>query len=972
LRNQSEKNNMMKPNNRIRNSALLIMLAILAMMMAAACASQKSVQQDRLESSAASAGSKQITEVIATEDAGSYLVLVKGNRQLTYTSVKQNLPLGVLFYFPETGIDPGIMASIAADNDIVESVETSLVSETQDMSRILISLKKDTPYEVTPEGTGIRIAFAKPAGAIDSQAGAEPAAAVPATATLAAGVASKLKGVYAVKSENQTRVTISADGAVKDYKSFVLDNPPRIVFDISGLQSPYKGQQVLKVNTPWVAKVRHQGYPDKVRVVLDTKKPYLKTFTAVPVEDGLMILVAEDKQAATTPARPQVRAAEAPSDQQVASEVAPAPAPPEIAPEAAPPAIGSADAERPAWLNRLDFRSEEAGKSTIIVGTTRPVRYDLDEKGEKLLQLRLYNTHLPEYRKRPLITTRFESAANRITPLQTDAMKDTSIVAIELREAVAYKVEQKDDTLLIRLEASAIPPKPLEQAGLPSWKKVMTETDAGAAPQEVEGRPSAAAVAATQPADAGVEQTQAVPLPLPVPAPVAAATPTAAAGAPTQLPAAMHSELPPTAPVPAYESMVGDVEEERRIYTGEKIALDFFDTDVKNVFRILQDISGKNFAIDRNVTGRVTLAFDKPVPWDQVLDLVLKMNQLGMVYEGDIVRIGTVKTLTAEAKERQQRIQAERAAKKAIKDLEPLVTEYIPISYSSANSEIKPHITPVLTKDRGKISVDSRNNQLIVTDTADKIAKIKEIVARIDTVTPQVIIEAKVVEVNNEFEMELGIEWDMDWGPISINGNELNVTSAMNFPSEAGSTVGIGFQKMGGNVGFVLNAQLNAVEANKKGRIITAPKIVTLDNKKAKIKQGIEWPYLERDSAGNATVRFKNIDLLLEVTPSVTPDDRILMKIFLTKNDIATITLGVPSLNTNEAQTELLVNDGDTIVIGGIIKKNEQDSVTGWPGLKDVPLLGWLFKNQKITDTANELLIFITPRIVQLEQRHLL
>ncbi len=262
---------MMTPNHRIRNSALLITLAALVMMLAAGCASQKSVQQDRPGGSAAATGSKQITEVIATEDAGSYLVLVKGNRQLTYTSVKQNLPLGVLFYFPDTGIDPGIMASIAADNDVIDSVETSLVSEKQDMSRILISLKKDTPYEVTPEGTGIRIALARPAGSSPVQTDTEPTTVIPAAAPVGAEAGTKLKGVYAIKSENQTRVTISADGAISDYKAFVLNNPPRIVFDIAGLKSPYKGQQVLKVNTPWVRKVRHQGYPDKVRVVLDTK-----------------------------------------------------------------------------------------------------------------------------------------------------------------------------------------------------------------------------------------------------------------------------------------------------------------------------------------------------------------------------------------------------------------------------------------------------------------------------------------------------------------------------------------------------------------------------------------------------------------------------------------------------------------------------------------------------------------------------
>jgi type IV pilus assembly protein PilQ len=970
---------MMKSNNRIRNSASLIILATLVMILAVGCASQKPAPQGQPGSSGAAAGSKQITEVIATEDAESYLVLVKGNRQLTYTSVKQNLPLGVLFYFPETGIDPGIMASIAANNDVIESVETSLVSEEQDMSRILVSLKKDTPYEVTPEGTGIRIAFVKPAGSPPPRGAAEPVAGTPPDATVAGD---RLKGVYAIKSENQTRVSVSADGALADYKSFVLDNPPRIVFDIAGLKSPFKGQQVLKVNTPWVVNVRHQGYPDKVRVVLDTKKPYLKTFTAVPVENGLMILVADEKPAAAAPS--QMRATQPPAA--VAKPagkdmpVAAAPMPPEIQPKEASGAALAADSEKTAWLNRLDFRSEEAGKSTIIVGTTRPVRYDLNEKSDKLLQLMLYDTQLPEYRRRPLITTRFESAANRITPLQTDAMKDNAIVAIELREAVPYQVEQKDDLLLIRLEASSIPPKPLEQADLPSWKKVLAQTEAGAGAQAAPGQPPAAAAAGVPPAGAGSQQKQAeppLPLPPPVPPPAPAAEPQAVQAPLTPPPAAPLPETAMTAMSrPQYQSVVGSSVLPPPVYTGEKIALDFFETDIKNVFRILREISGKNFAIDKNVTGTVTLTLEKPVPWDQVLDLVLKMNRLGMTYEGDIVRIATLATLTAEEKARQAKIAAEQKSRQAVMDLEPLVTEYISVNYSDARSEILPHIKPVLTKDRGKVSVDQRNNQLIVTDTADKIARIKEIVERIDTVTPQVIIEAKVVEISSEFSREIGIEWGADWGGnndgFSINGGNVDASIAMNYPSAGGSTVGFVFERAG-NVALTLNATLNAVEANRQGRIISAPKIVTLDNKKAKIKQGLEVPYLERDSSGNATVRFKNVDLLLEVTPTVTPDDRILMKIFLTKNDALPSDPGeAPALSTNEAQTELLVNDGDTIVIGGIIKRNESDAVTGWPGLKDVPLLGWLFKSNAISDRSNELLIFLSPRIVMLEQRRLL
>ena len=167
----------------------------------------------------------------------------------------------------------------------------------------------------------------------------------------------------------------------------------------------------------------------------------------------------------------------------------------------------------------------------------------------------------------------------------------------------------------------------------------------------------------------------------------------------------------------------------------------------------------------------------------------------------------------------------------------------------------------------------------------------------------------------------------------------------------------------------ILNAKLVASETEGKTNIISAPKVVTLDNKKAKIKQGLEVPYLERDSSGNATVRFKNVDLLLEVTPNITPDDRIVMKIFVTKNDVVDPTADQPALSTNEAETELLVDNGDTIVIGGIVKSTIQYGEKGIPGLRQLGVLGWLFKSQSKKDQKNELLIFITPRIVKLEQK---
>ncbi len=592
-----------------------------------------------------------------------------------------------------------------------------------------------------------------------------------------------------------------------------------------------------------------------------------------------------------------------------------------------------------AWVNKIDFLSEAEGKSTLVVGTTHAVDYRLEKVGPRQLQIRLLNTRIPSYRQRPLITTRFTSAVDRILPTQAAQAKNESIVSIELREAVPYVAEQADNLLMVHFEASSVPPKPLEQANLPDWKRVLSDTE-------------------TQPLPSNEGAL----------APIPAAVTT---GAPTR---AAMTDAPPEMMSVADKAQADDAElqsmlgYQRKVFTGEKIALDFYETDIKNVFRILREVSGKNFAIDKDVTGKVTMTLDKPVPWDQVLDLVLRMNQLGMAKEGDIVRIATLETLKAEDDLRKAKLEAYRKAREEVKALEPLITKYIPVSYSNAAGEIQPHIQNILTKDRGSVSVDAKNNQVIITDTAEIVRQAQEIVRRIDKVTAQVVIEARVVEVTDAFSRELGITWSLAFGPDSLGSWDFGTDAAMNFPSEgANSDIGISFARLTG-VPFVIRARLNALETMGEGRILSSPKILTLDNKKAKIKQGVEYPYLERDSSGGSSVKFKNIDLLLEVTPHVTPDNRISLSIYITKNDVASITAGVPSVATNEAETELLVNDGDTIVIGGIIKSSENKGQSSFPGLGRIPLLGWLFKNTTRSTQSNELLIFMTPRIVQLEQ----
>jgi type IV pilus assembly protein PilQ len=936
-----------------RKEALVIFLLSAAVIFAG-CASSKA-DVEKLNDGEVSVAPNLITDIITAEDSESTTVSVRGNRYLTYTSIKQDIPLGILFYFHETGLDKSIQGIYTLESDIITSIETSELTDQEGTTRILISLKNDIPYDVTPDDTGIKISFSKASDLKETEISAadltedekEVSGAIKAAKTVDKSIpaATSLESVYVLKYEENIKVNVNADGVIKNYKFFTIKSPARIVFDIYNIKSPFKKQKTVPVNSKWVSRVRHFGYPDKVRVVLDTKKKFLSAFSAYPVETGLEIHVGKDADAPVLT-----------SSEKIFTPEKKAPVPeekPVVAIEKMKPASAYT---KPAWVNRIDFLGKETGKSTVIIGTTHPVNYDLVEVADKLLSIKLLNTKLPKYRRRPLITTRFESAIDRITPFFRPAMKNTSIVAIELRERVPYTLEQKEDHLLIHFEASSIPPKPFEQANLPPWKKILAQVEVEAEVTTPEKTEDEMPLKTDDTISPGTSET-----------------------IQAEIKDIVSLKVAESRDVKTYlegSSRVVDIMAQRRapkIYRGEKIALDFYETDIKNVFRIIREISGKNFAIDKDVTGKVTLTLETPVPWDQALDLVLKMNQLGMVYEGDIIRVATLATLAREEKMRQAQIEEEKKTREAEKALEPLITKYISVNYSDASAEILPHVKEVMTEKRGSVSVDKRNNQLIVTDTAEVIEKINEIVAKIDTVTPQVIIEAKIVEVSSTFSNAIGIDWTADIGPYaSPNGLDgtLSGDVAMNFPAASSGVLGFNFSRFAGHATpLVLNATLTAMETRGEGKIISSPRIATLDNKTATITQGLEYPYHEESASGGTTVKFKNIDLKLEVTPLVSPDDRILMKINITKDDVASLVGGTPSLSTNEAKTELLVNDGDTIVIGGILKSSVNSGDSGWPGLKSIPLLGWLFKTKTKSSSNTELLIFITPTIVQLEQR---
>jgi len=617
--------------------------------------------------------------------------------------------------------------------------------------------------------------------------------------------------------------------------------------------------------------------------------------------------------------------------------------------------------DKPAWINRIDFSGEEDGKSTIIIGTTTPVKYDLRKINDKNLLLYLYNTRLPEYRQRPLITTRFQSAVDRITPVQTPAMKDTSTITIELRESTPYFLEQTDDLLLLHFEASSIPPRPLDKAKLPLWKKIMTQTavDTGAKQEKAGDEMVHFETPQIKTPPHGAESTRSV-------------SEEAALGG------AYDIERQKTT-----DTMTGIKKsldfyrtETKKKYVGEKIAVDFFKTNIKNVFRIIREISGENFAIDKDVTGEVTMTLEKPVPWDQVLALVLKMNKLGLVYEEDIIRVATLKTLAQEEEERKEKL----AAKREAENQEELITVFMRISYVDA-MEIGKHLVDDVNEffqeqgngnskfnpDRGKVTVDKTSNMIVMSDVARSIKRAKEIVQKLDRVTPQVLIEARIVEASSNFSREIGVSLSGTLGPFGNRYNRDFSFTSTNLPLSTFGSLGINFSKLTGTP-WTLDATIAAAESEGKVKIITSPKILTLDNKEALIKQGLEYPYNTRDEDFNTITEWKDITLELHVTPHVTPDNRISMEINIIDNEIGSVINGEQSFTTKEADTELLVNDGDTVVIGGIRKTREDRGESGVPGLMQIPVLGWLFKSKSNSDAMEELLIFITPRIVQLEQ----
>ncbi|MBI2877828.1 MAG: type IV pilus secretin PilQ [Candidatus Tectomicrobia bacterium] len=391
-------------------------------------------------------------------------------------------------------------------------------------------------------------------------------------------------------------------------------------------------------------------------------------------------------------------------------------------------------------------------------------------------------------------------------------------------------------------------------------------------------------------------------------------------------------------------------------YTGSRISLDFQDADIHTILRIIAEVSGLNVITSGDVRGKVTIRLID-VPWDQALDIILKTSGYAMLREGNIIRIAPPSLFQKE----QQEILASRQTKEQVEDL---VTQVYPINYATAD-ELQPHVSKLLSA-RGSLTPDKRTNLLIVRDVEKSQREIRFLISTLDKQTPQVAIHARILEVGKDFNRDFGINWS---GTFSWNQG----TDA----KEISGSVGAPIANPAGALGFLidrisrdsrlnLDVELQALEANRKVKVVSSPRITTLDNREAVIKTGTTIPFQTVSAEGTQT-QLVDAVTELSVTPHITSDGYISMRIKATRNepDRSLQSTGAPAgINKREAETEVIIRDGDTLVIGGIFRKTDTTASKSVPFLNRVPVLGWLFRSDQLSDNNEELLIFITPHIV--------
>jgi len=843
---------------------------------------------------------------VAETDKGSR-VMIEGSRPFEYLATRLENPLRLIVNLPDAQLEK-LAGPIQVENGIVNVIRNSQIEEPQKFgARVEIGLEQNVEYNLLSEGNVLYVELSRPR-IISAPKVEEKVASVEAQAGEKGAPAEKpMKGAKFLKDlgisakADWVRVELRADGLIPDYKKLQLEKPSRLFVDLPGMTNAYPKKNI-DVGSKLLKDIRIGQHPNKLRVVFTFPGPERPPFQIAKEGPNLIVLLGRVQE--ELPKKELAPVAEAPKPIRVA--------------EAEP----TVEAKRPEPLAPLP--------------TEKP------------------------------------AIVEKETP-------------VELKPAVEAKpaAEPKPPDEVKAVEAKR--PEPLAPA--PAEKPAMEEKEQ---PKELKPSEEAKPAVETRPA--------AEPKP---PAEVKAAE---EVKPPAEVKAA--EEVKPPAEVKAGEKPLATR------YKGQKISMDFKDADIHNILRLIGEVSNLNIITSDDVKGKITIRL-MTVPWDQALDVILSTKNLIKVEEGNIIRIATVDNVRKEMDEKQKEEATLIKSLENRENAEELVTETYRLNYAKATDLARvimgamigvaaaPGVGPPkpLLSTRGSVRADDRTNTLIIRDTRARIQEVQSILWKLDLPTPQVLIEARVVQAQTAFIRTLGVQWgggynstgtNWAWGltgnnPTAAAGWGFTPTAAgsatpstnlvmpsnfvVNFPASTVNTtaggVGISFGKLTGDL-VNLDLRLQMGETDSQVRVIARPKLATLDYKEAIIKQGEKIPY-ETTSAAGTQVQFIDAVLSLNVTPHVTPDGSILMKVKVTRDARGSFRSPinqVPSIDNREATTEVLVKDGETLVIGGIYESTNSEVYQGIPWLMKIPILGWLFKNQELVSTRNELLIFVTPTII--------
>ncbi len=869
-------------------------------------------------------------------EGGAFLPVVKvlaekpiGYRYTVYDSYD---PVRVVIDLPGMDVS-AIQSSVKTDSGPLQEIRTgSFDLASGRLGRIELLLSREAKYKISSEDKLFSISF------IDSAAeGTTPAAGDGGDNSVlssntenqqkivsapAAAAAAKAAHIINSVQVGQEQIVLATDGTVENYQFFHLRSPPRLVVDVYGVKAGFpnrkfqiaEGFQQLRVGT----------YEEKIRFVLDAGGKDFPEHNVAKNENGIVISwgknTSVDKPipaAAATPAtKPEIKPA---TEQLLASS----PVLPEPSGEttAGSEKASKAPLEKVAPPTRkevnvqaVDFKVENL-QSILTVALSAPAEISGPDKEGRIVRFAILKAKIGRPLRRSIDASAFPSAVKLVTPYSAEGGEEVRF-AVELKGDVPYALRQEDGKVLLIVDNERF-----------AEPKALSENMVVPIPAAPLARVPVLPIAVKESVAAPVVKTQSA--------------------------EAKQAMQPPRAPETSRMTEPSAAE-----FSGEKISLVFDDANIRNILQLIGEVSNLNIIASEDVKGTITLRLID-VPWDQALNLILETKGLGMLREGNVVRILPKDQIRAMR-------QAELTAVKEERQLESVITEVIPVSYTALNNITTP--AKELLTDRGKITEDARNKQIIITDIPSVIESVKKLAVILDTPERQVMIEARIVEASSSFGRDLGVKWGLSYKPSSSGYGDIsnaNIGLGGSFliaPPSAGSVMqgaGLGSGITFGRVGIdstVLDLRISALESSGYGKVISTPRVSTLNGGTASISQGTKIPYQSSGADGLPKTEFVDANLQLTVQPVINPDDSIILDISATNSSIgSTVSTGggtAPAIDTKEAKTKVLVRNGETTVIGGIFVESENASQAGVPWLSKAPIIGHLFRSEQQEQSA--------------------